>query len=35
MSLVVDQYIANNTAESSVKVVFPQLLDIEIIDVTD
>ncbi len=33
--IVVDQHIANNTAESSVKVVFPQLLDIEIVDVTE
>ena len=32
--LVVDQFIANNTAEGSVKVVFPQMLDVEIFDVT-
>ena len=32
--LVVDQYIANNTADGSVKVVFPHLLDIEVVDVT-
>jgi hypothetical protein len=31
---VVDTSIANNTAESSVKVVFPKILDIEICDVT-
>ena len=30
---VVDQTIANNTAEGSVKVVFPHFLDIEISDV--
>ena len=33
--LVTDQFIANNSAESSVKVVFPQLLDLEIADVTE
>ncbi len=32
--LVVDQNIANNTADSSIKVVFPHFLDIEISDVT-
>jgi hypothetical protein len=32
--LVVDQFIANNTADGSVKIVFPHLLDIEIVDVT-
>lgn len=32
--IVVDQFIANNTAESSVKVVFPWILDVEIADVT-
>jgi len=32
--LVVDQYIKNNTADGSVKIVFPHLLDIEIVDVT-
>ena len=32
--LVVDQFIANNTAEGSFKVVFPQMLDVEIFDVT-
>jgi hypothetical protein len=30
----VDQYIANNTADASVRVVVPFLLDIEIADVT-
>ena len=33
-SLVVDQFIANNTAEGSVKVVAPHLLDLDIVDVT-
>lgn len=33
--LVVDQFIANNTAEGSVKVVAPHLLDINIADVTE
>lgn len=32
--LVVDQNIANNTAESSIRVAFPQLIDVEISDVT-
>ena len=32
--LVEDTNIANNTAESSVRVVFPQLLDIEVSDIT-
>lgn len=32
--IVIDQYIANNTAEGSVKIVPPSLLDIEIVDVT-
>lgn len=32
--IVVDQNIANNTAESSIKVVFPALLDVEISDIT-
>ena len=32
--LVVDKYITNNTAEGSVKIVHPALLDIEIQDVT-
>jgi hypothetical protein len=31
---VVDQFIANNTAEGSVKIVQPSLLDLEIEDVT-
>lgn len=31
---VVDQHIKNNTAEGSVKVVYPFLLDLEIVDVT-
>ena len=33
--LVVDQFIANNTADGSVKIVHPALLDIEIQDVTE
>ena len=33
--LVVDKYIANNTADGSVKIVHPALLDIEIQDVTE
>lgn len=33
--IVQDQSIANNTAESSVKIVFPNLLDIDIVDVSD
>lgn len=33
--IVVDQNIKSNTAESSVRVVFPSLLDIDIADVTD
>lgn len=33
--IVTDNVIPNNTAESSVKVVFPSLLDIEIADVTE
>ncbi len=33
--VVTDQYIANNTAEGSVKIVHPFLLDIEIQDVTE
>ena len=33
--IVVDQFIANNTAESSVKVVFPKVLDIKNIDITE
>jgi len=33
--LVVDKYIANNTADGSVKIVHPDLLDIEIQDVTE
>ena len=32
--IVVDQNIANNTAESSIKVVFPAFLDVEISDIT-
>ena len=32
--LVVDQNIANNTAESSIRVAFTQLIDVEISDVT-
>lgn len=32
--LVVDQFIANNTADGSVKIVHPALLDVEIVDVT-
>ena len=32
--LVVDQNIANNTAESSIRVAFPQLIDVEISDIT-
>jgi|LauGreDrversion4_2_1035121.scaffolds.fasta_scaffold42097_5 hypothetical protein len=32
--IVIDQNIANNTAESSIKVVFPILLDVEISDIT-
>jgi hypothetical protein len=32
--VVTDQYIANNTADGSVKIVFPHLLDIEVVDVT-
>jgi hypothetical protein len=31
---VIDQNIANNTAESSVRVVFPKLIDVEISDIT-
>lgn len=31
---MVDQNIANNTAESSIKVVYPALLDVEISDIT-
>lgn len=32
--LVIDQNIANNTAESSIVVAFPQLIDVEISDIT-
>lgn len=32
--IVVDQFIANNTADGSVKIVPPSLLDVEIVDVT-
>lgn len=32
--IVVDQLISNNTAEASVKIVYPSLLDIEVVDVT-
>jgi len=32
--IVVDQYIANNTAEGSVKIVTPSLLDVDIVDVS-
>lgn len=32
---VIDKQIANNTAESSVRVVYPSLIDIEISDVTN
>jgi hypothetical protein len=31
---VIDQNIANNTAESSIRVVFPKLIDVEISDIT-
>lgn len=33
--IVSDRLIPNNTAESSVKVVFPSMLDIDIVDVTE
>ena len=33
--IVVDQYIANNTADGSVKIVFPHLLDLEIVDISE
>ena len=32
--VVVDQNIANNTAESSIRVVFPHFMDVEVSDVT-